>query len=356
MALLVHATAVAIGERAVLLLGKSGSGKSDLALRLIDRGAVLVADDQVALTVEDGVLVAAAPPTIAGLIELRGVGIVPERAVAAVAVALAVDLDAPPERLPEPAERVFAGIALPVVALNAFELSAPIKVERALTEHGLTVERPSVTDLPALDETPAPVADPAAVDPAASGGNRILLVTGMSGAGKSTALKALEDMGYEAVDNLPLGLLDRLLEPLEEGDAALADRPLAFGIDSRTRGFDAVAIVERLRALRADGHDVQMLFLDCAGGELTRRFSETRRRHPLALDRPAADGIAREREMLAPLRRWADVVIDTTDYQTPDLRRALADRFGRPGVQALTLAADGDVVRLLCARHHPARR
>ena len=165
----------------------------------------------------------------------------------------------------------------------------------------------------------------------------ILLVTGMSGAGKSTALKVLEDMGYEAVDNLPLSLLGRLLatpDDMAEHDAA---RPLAFGIDSRTRGFDADAIVVRQRELQRQGLDVRLLFLDCNGGELTRRFSETRRRHPLASDRPAADGIAREREIMAPLRRWADIVIDTTDYAAPDLRRTLADRFGRSEVHALTV-------------------
>ena len=165
----------------------------------------------------------------------------------------------------------------------------------------------------------------------------ILLVTGMSGAGKSTALKALEDMGYEAVDNLPLGLIGRLLatpDPTGDHDGV---RPLAFGIDSRTRGFDGDAIIARQRELQARGYDIRLLFLDCSGGELTRRFSETRRRHPLALDRPAADGIAREREILSPLRHWADIVIDTTDYAAPDLRRALADRFGRPEAHALTL-------------------
>ncbi|QXQ08391.1 RNase adapter RapZ [Sphingosinicellaceae bacterium] len=155
----------------------------------------------------------------------------------------------------------------------------------------------------------------------------------MSGAGKSTALKALEDLGYEAVDNLPLALFDRLLDREELND----ERPLAFGIDSRTRGFDGEAISARLQALRAGGLDVRLIFLDCNGGELIRRFSETRRRHPLALDRPAADGIAAEREMLAPLRRWADAVIDTTDYRAADLRTAIGERFGAEGGTPLTL-------------------
>lgn len=142
----------------------------------------------------------------------------------------------------------------------------------------------------------------------------ILLVTGLSGAGKSTVLKTLEDLGWEVVDNLPLALLDRLLEaPLAQG-AADGAQPLALGIGARTRDFDPKRIIERIRALR-EGHglDVGMLFLDCAGSELERRYSETRRRHPLAPDRPASDGIARERELLAPLREWANRLIDTTD-------------------------------------------
>src|SRR3546814_17736033 len=132
---------------------------------------------------------------------------------------------------------------------------------------------------------------------------RILLITGMSGAGKSTALKTLEDLGWETVDNLPLSLLDRLLAT-PGGRTSDADaRPLAIGIDSRTRAFDAEAIVARINCLRIDeGMDIGILFLDCAGAELERRFSETRRRHPLALDRPAADGIAPERELLSPRR------------------------------------------------------
>ncbi len=156
---------------------------------------------------------------------------------------------------------------------------------------------------------------------------RILLVTGMSGAGKSTALRALEDAGWETVDNLPLRLLDSLLSTrLAEG--ASGGRPLAFGIDSRTRGFDAAMIVERIKARRSEGEDIGTLFLDCGGAELERRYSETRRRHPLAPDRPATDGIARERELVAPLRRWADHVIDTTASTSNDLRLELRARFG----------------------------
>ena len=166
---------------------------------------------------------------------------------------------------------------------------------------------------------------------------RIVLVTGMSGAGKSTALNTLEDLGWEVVDNLPILLLDRLLRtdlPLGSNDA----RPLAFGIDSRTRGFDASAIVDQIKAMQDNGADVATLFLDCSGVELERRYSETRRRHPLALDRPAADGIARERELLAPIRRWADHVIDTTSFTTNELKADIRARVGEGDVGGPTLS------------------
>jgi UPF0042 nucleotide-binding protein len=165
----------------------------------------------------------------------------------------------------------------------------------------------------------------------------LLLVTGMSGAGKSTALKALEDIGYEVVDNLPLSLLKRLLAMHGKSPEGGDDRPLAVGIDARTRAFDAESVVARIKKLRERGIDARVLFVDCTGGELVRRFSETRRRHPLALDRPAADGIAREREVLAPLRRWADIVIDTTDCSVHDLRRAVREKFARERGSGLTL-------------------
>ncbi len=166
---------------------------------------------------------------------------------------------------------------------------------------------------------------------------RMIVVTGMSGAGKSTALNTLEDMGWETVDNLPLLLLDRLLATrLPEG--ASDARPLAIGLDSRTRGFDAGAIVERITAMRDAGDDIAILFLDCSGAELERRYSETRRRHPLALDRPARDGIARERELLSALRHSADHLIDTSTSSSNDLRLDVRSRFGSVSATVSTLS------------------
>jgi serine kinase of HPr protein (carbohydrate metabolism regulator) len=133
--MMVHATCVACGGRAVLLCGPPGSGKSDLALRLIDGGARLVADDQVRLRAEAGRIVASAPETIAGRLEVRGIGIVAVPHVAAAPVALVVDLVSPGtvERLPDAAQRTYLGIALPLVALAPFEASATAKLRLALT-------------------------------------------------------------------------------------------------------------------------------------------------------------------------------------------------------------------------------
>lgn len=121
----------------MLIAGRSGAGKSDLAMRLIDRGAVLVADDYVQLCREGERLIASPPPALAGKIELRGVGILTLPFVAEATVALLVDLDLEPERLAEPARRELFGLAIPAVGLNALEPSAPIKVEAALSLHGL---------------------------------------------------------------------------------------------------------------------------------------------------------------------------------------------------------------------------
>ncbi|WP_116090519.1 RNase adapter RapZ [Sphingomonas crusticola] len=169
--------------------------------------------------------------------------------------------------------------------------------------------------------------------------SRILLVTGLSGAGRTTILKTLEDIGWETVDNLPLSLLDRLLSSPPAQGAPDIERPLALGIDSRTRGFDAQGILRRVAALRAaQSQDIEIVFVDAADAVLAQRFSATRRRHPLALDRPAEDGIASERELLEALRGAADHLIDTSETNTNTLQQDIRRRFGEADQNAPTLA------------------
>lgn len=163
--------------------------------------------------------------------------------------------------------------------------------------------------------------------------SRVVLVTGMSGAGKSSALKALEDIGYEAVDNLPLALLGGLVQT--EGELP---RPLAIGVDIRTRDFGVDSFVERLGALRANPQiEVRLLFVDCDDEVLRRRFTATRRRHPVALDRPVTHGIARERALISPLRTFADVTVDTSSLTLGALRATLSDHFALDAESALSV-------------------
>lgn len=171
-----------------------------------------------------------------------------------------------------------------------------------------------------MTETPGtPQATPAETEIAIP----VVIVTGMSGAGRSTALKALEDLGYEAVDNLPISLLSSLLTPGTAGG-----RPLAIGVDARTRDFGAAPFLEELDGLiRMEAFRVRLLFLDCDSEVLQRRFSETRRRHPVAPDRRITDGITHERSLLAPLRDRADEVIDTTDMAVGELKRLLDSNY-----------------------------
>ncbi len=161
--------------------------------------------------------------------------------------------------------------------------------------------------------------------------SNFVVITGMSGAGRSTALKILEDLGFEAVDNLPLPLLSRLAAG--DGDAE-AGPGLAVGIDVRSRDFDPDRLAGEISKLTAQGdRRVRTLFLDCEDGALIRRYAETRRRHPLATDRPVADGLSLERALLSPLRDMADLVIDSTDLTIWDLKRRLGDAFSG-GAQA----------------------
>ncbi|MDE2403277.1 MAG: RNase adapter RapZ [Sphingomonadales bacterium] len=158
-----------------------------------------------------------------------------------------------------------------------------------------------------------------------AGRQRVLLVTGVLGAGKTTALRTLEDLGWEALDNFPIRLLERLID---SPDGAEVHAPLAIGFDSRTRGFDPNAVIALVKRLtrRAD-LEITTLFLDCSSEELQRRYNETRRRHPLAADMPATSGIALERDTMESLRRWADMVINTTAFTSNDLQQKIREQF-----------------------------
>jgi UPF0042 nucleotide-binding protein len=165
----------------------------------------------------------------------------------------------------------------------------------------------------------------------------LLLVTGMSGAGKSSVLDALEDMGWDCVENLPAAMLK---EYVEQGLTEGRQVPIAVGMDVRSRGFDPAALPGILRSIERVSPEI--LYLDCSGAELIRRYDETRRRHPLALDRPAEDGIARERNFTAPLRSVAESVLDTTDLSPAELRDELRRRYSVDVDQpVLTVASFG---------------
>jgi UPF0042 nucleotide-binding protein len=162
---------------------------------------------------------------------------------------------------------------------------------------------------------------------------RLVLVTGPAGAGRGTAIKVLEDIGFEAIDNLPLTLLPRLL------DGPPLARPIALGIDPRNRDFTTDAFLDLVRSLAGRPDlSAEVLYLDCREEVLMRRFSETRRRHPLAPDESPEIGIAREADMLGPLRARADHVVDTTDLSPHDLKDELLRWYSADGTGVLSLS------------------
>ena len=164
---------------------------------------------------------------------------------------------------------------------------------------------------------------------------RVLLVTGVLGAGKTTALRALEDLGWETIDNFPMRLLEGLIDN-PDLDTGLHG-PLAIGFDSRTRGFNEQAVISLVKRLtgRAD-LSLTTLYLDCGADELQRRYNETRRPHPLSADLPAEAGIMAERELMEPLRRWADVVINTTAFSAHLLTQSIREQFALATGPAMT--------------------
>lgn len=155
----------------------------------------------------------------------------------------------------------------------------------------------------------------------------LVVVTGMSGAGRSTALRVLEDLGYFCVDNIPPALIPHLIELLTDEEGL---RRVAVGVDVRTGRFLEGA-GDVLDSLIRGGYQVELIFLESQDDELVRRYSETRRSHPLAPGGNLLQAIQRERERVAPLRARAGFIIDTTGRSVHDLRRTLVEHVARGG-------------------------
>lgn len=163
---------------------------------------------------------------------------------------------------------------------------------------------------------------------------KLYLITGLSGAGKSTALKVLEDLDYEAIDNLPVTLLrnvvDMVITDHNSGAEGARHPALAIGIDARTRKFQPEKILQILTELRARKDiSLKILYFESVNEVLAKRFTETRRKHPLAAGRQVMDGIIRERKMMDVIRAEADYIFDTSDYGFQDLRQMLGQKFER---------------------------
>ena len=165
-------------------------------------------------------------------------------------------------------------------------------------------------------------------------GQQIVIMTGPAGSGRLTAIRALEDLGFEAIDNLPLSFLPRLV-------SGSIERPVVIGIDPRNREFSVHRLLAALSEIKGgSSREPVLVYLDCDAATLERRYSETRRRHPLSPHESPPIGIERERTLLAPLRERADVLIDTRAMSPHDLRAEMARHFGEEedrGGLALTL-------------------
>ena len=169
--------------------------------------------------------------------------------------------------------------------------------------------------------------------PRQTSGHELVLVTGPSGAGRSTAIHALEDLGFEVIDNLPLSLVPRLL------DGPPLGRRIALGLDVRNRDFNTTSLIELIDTLTRDPVvSLEVLYLDCAPGELIRRYLETRRRHPLAPAETPDLGVEREIDLLIPIRARADHLIETTEMSPHDLKAEIAVWFDRSKTAALAVS------------------
>ena len=156
--------------------------------------------------------------------------------------------------------------------------------------------------------------------------SRIVIITGLSGSGKSTASRALEDMGFFCVDNLPIALMPTLLE-LSSASVGEYSK-IALVMDLREREF-LRTYREVFSRLSAEGYQLEILFLEASDDVLVRRYSETRRTHPLAEGQDLVEGIRQEREMLAPLRSMATLVVDTSTYNVHELQLAIRELFSQ---------------------------
>ncbi|MDP6151590.1 MAG: RNase adapter RapZ [Gammaproteobacteria bacterium] len=166
---------------------------------------------------------------------------------------------------------------------------------------------------------------------------RLIIVSGLSGSGKSVALDALEDMGFYCIDNVPAALLGGLITQTIEARDALYDN-MAVGVDARNRAADLKSLPDLLRSLKEQGVRCEIVFLHADDQVLLKRYRETRRRHPLrAKDMSLQDAVHKERELLGPITYSADLVIDTTQTSIYELRDSLNQRISKSGGEGLSI-------------------
>ena len=166
----------------------------------------------------------------------------------------------------------------------------------------------------------------------------VVLVTGLSGAGRSTCLKILEDYGFEAIDNIPLSFIPALLSHSSSNTTTGGNLKIAIGIDVRTRDFDEKTLLESINQVSSTNLSVSIVFLDCDDSTLIKRFTETRRKHPLSDGLPIIDGINIERQLLSGISKKVDLMIDTSNVSIQQLNLILSKRLGLEKASKLTLS------------------